>query len=79
VSQRVAAEQANEPPAAARANPSPPAQRPAGSQFFYDTAGSRDKTLKLYEGHAHDLLDDLDREKVMGDIIGWIDARLPAA
>ena len=29
---------------------------PAGSQFFYDTAGSKDKTLKLYEGHFHDLL-----------------------
>ena len=24
--------------------------RPGGSQFFYDTAGSTDKTLKLYDG-----------------------------
>ena len=52
--------------------------KPGGSQFFYDTAGSRDKTLKLYEGHAHDLLNDFGREQVMGDIAGWIDARLPA-
>ena len=26
------------------------ASQAAGSQFFYDTAGSKDKTLKLYEG-----------------------------
>ena len=29
---------------------------PAGSQFFYDTVGSRDKTLKLYEGHYLSLI-----------------------
>ena len=53
--------------------------RPGGSQFFYDTTGSSDKTLKLYDGHAHDLLNDLGREGVMGDIVAWITARLPAA
>ena len=50
-----------------------------GSQFFYDTAGSKDKTLKLYEGHFHDLLNDLGKEGVMADIDGWIDKHLPAA
>jgi acylglycerol lipase len=50
--------------------------QPSGSQRFYDTAGSTDKTLKLYEGHAHDLLNDFDREKVMTDITDWIEARL---
>ena len=34
--------------------------KPEGSQLFYATAGSRDKTLKLYDGHAHDLLNDID-------------------
>jgi len=52
--------------------------RPGGSQLFYDTAGSADKTLKLYEGHVHDLLNDLDKEVVMSDIKGWVDAHLPA-
>lgn len=52
--------------------------KPGGSQRFFDNAGSRDKTLKLYEGHAHDLLNDLDRETVMADILGWIAARLPS-
>jgi alpha-beta hydrolase superfamily lysophospholipase len=50
-----------------------------GSQFFYDTAGAKDKTLKLYEGHYHDLLNDVGKEQVMADIRGWIEARLPRA
>ena len=55
------------------------ATKPSGSQLFYDTAGSRDKTLKLYEGAFHDLLNDTDKQIVMSDIKGWIHARLPAA
>jgi len=53
--------------------------RPSGSKFFFDTAGSTDKTLKLYEGHAHDLLNDLDRQVVMADIKGWMNTHLSAA
>lgn len=51
---------------------------PAGSQFFFDTVGSKDKTLKLYEGHFHDLLNDTGKEKVAADIGAWIDKHLPA-
>ena len=54
------------------------ATKPSGSQRFYDTAGSRDKTLKLYEGHFHDLLNDVGKEVVMTDIQTWIDARIPS-
>jgi len=53
--------------------------RPSGSKFFYDTAGSSDKTLKIYEGHAHDLLNDIDKQVVMADISGWMNAHLSAA
>lgn len=49
---------------------------PVGSQEFFDNAGSADKTLKLYEGHFHDLFNDLEREVVMGDVLGWIDAHI---
>jgi alpha-beta hydrolase superfamily lysophospholipase len=52
------------------------ATKPSGSQTFYDTAGSADKTLKLYEGALHDPLNDIGRETVMADILTWIDARL---
>lgn len=50
--------------------------KPTGSQLFYDTAGSADKTLKLYEGSFHDPLNDLDKEVVMADIESWLNARL---
>lgn len=53
------------------------ATRPDGSQQFFDAAGSTDKTLKLYDGYAHDLLNDLGKEQVFDDIIAWIDARIP--
>jgi alpha-beta hydrolase superfamily lysophospholipase len=51
---------------------------PSGSQFFFDTAGSRDKTLKLYDGHYHDLLNDVGKDAVLADIRAWIDARIAA-
>jgi acylglycerol lipase len=51
----------------------------SGSQHFYDAAGSPDKTLKVYEGAVHDLLNDLDKQIVMTDVESWLAARLPAA
>src|SRR5258708_6381938 len=55
------------------------ATKPSGSQLVYDTAGSSDKTLKLYDGGFHDLLHDTDRQTVMSDVRRWITARLPGA
>ena len=52
------------------------ATKPSGSRFFLDHVGSVDKTLKLYEGHYHDLLRDLGKEAVVADIGSWMDARL---
>jgi alpha-beta hydrolase superfamily lysophospholipase len=52
--------------------------KPSGSQHFYDIVGSVDKTLKLYEGSFHDLLNDLDKRAVMQDIQNWISSRLSA-
>jgi alpha-beta hydrolase superfamily lysophospholipase len=54
------------------------ATRPAGSQYFYDNVGSKDKTLRLYEGGYHDLLNDIDKEIVMADILAWVNERIPA-
>lgn len=54
------------------------ATKPSGSQHFYEQVGSTDKTLKLYEGHYHDLLNDIDKEIVIADIQNWIDERIPA-
>ncbi len=53
------------------------ATRASGSQFFYNTAGSKDKSIKLYDGHYHDLLNDVGKEAVFADIKGWLDKRVP--
>jgi alpha-beta hydrolase superfamily lysophospholipase len=50
-----------------------------GSEYFHAHAGSKDKTLKLYKDHYHDLLNDVGKEQVMADILAWIDKRIPAA
>jgi alpha-beta hydrolase superfamily lysophospholipase len=52
------------------------ATKPSGSQQFFDSVGSIDKTLKLYEGGYHDLLNDTDRDQVMADITAWIERQL---
>ncbi len=54
------------------------AAKASGSQAFYDSAGSADKTLKLYDGHYHDMLNDVGKEIVMADILSWIDEHIPA-
>lgn len=53
------------------------ATKASGSQLFHQQAGSTDKTLKLYEGHYHDLLNDLGKDTVIADILSWLEARLP--
>jgi alpha-beta hydrolase superfamily lysophospholipase len=53
--------------------------RAAGSESFYAEAGSPDKTLKLYDGHFHDLLNDFGKETVMADILSWLDRQVSAA
>ena len=55
------------------------ATRYQGSEYFYEHAGSTDKTLKLYEGHYHDLLNDVGREEVLGDVVQWMEARVGRA
>ena len=52
------------------------AAKPSGSQVFYDTTGSKDKTLKLYEGAFHDLLNDVDKEVVIAEIKSWVSAHI---
>lgn len=54
---------------------------PAGADLVMRYAGSADKTLKRYEGLRHKLLSELpaDRERVIADLIGWLELRLVAA
>jgi acylglycerol lipase len=45
---------------------------PEGSRDFGAHAGSFDKTLTLYEGSFHETMNDLDRDRVIASLVGWI-------
>lgn len=49
---------------------------PEGSRLLYDRAGSKDKTLKLYQGFYHEIFNEPGREQVLSDMEGWLSARL---
>ncbi|KAK3026100.1 hypothetical protein RJ639_040772 [Escallonia herrerae] len=52
---------------------------PTGSQMLYEKAASTDKTLKMYEGMYHSLIQgepDENAKIVLGDMGAWIDERV---
>jgi lysophospholipase len=49
--------------------------QPENSQRFYERVGSTDKTVKLYEGLYHEILNEPERDQVIADIAAWMDAR----
>lgn len=51
---------------------------PSGSQFLYDRVRSTDKTLKLYEGLYHEIFNEPEKQAVLDDLVGWLDAHVPA-
>jgi acylglycerol lipase len=51
--------------------------RLSGSRRFYEHTGSKDRTIKVYEGRYHDPLNDIGKEEVLADIVTWIETRLP--
>lgn len=52
---------------------------PDGSRQLEDLAVSKDKTLKLYEGHYHDLLHDLGNSNVTEDLLQWLETHTSPA
>ncbi len=48
---------------------------PEGSEELFARAGSKDKTLKLYEGLYHEILNEPERGEVIADIVAWLDDR----
>lgn len=48
---------------------------PEGSRSFHERAGSSDKTLRLYEGLYHGLLDETEKDQVLSDILSWLESR----
>lgn len=42
---------------------------------FYKRVASSDKTLKVYDGFYHEILNEFGKETVLADIYGWLSAR----
>jgi acylglycerol lipase len=49
---------------------------PAGSRRLYEKAGAADKTLKLYDGFYHEIMNDPGQQAVLKDIKDWLAARV---
>jgi acylglycerol lipase len=49
---------------------------PSGSEYLHENASSRDKTLQIFEGYHHDLINDRGHEQVIQRINDWISDRL---
>ncbi|MCY4079458.1 MAG: lysophospholipase [Caldilineaceae bacterium] len=50
---------------------------PSATQEFFAQVGSEDKSLRLYEGYYHELHNDLGRERPIGAVLDWLNARCP--
>lgn len=50
-----------------------------GGEMIHARASSQDKTLLRYDGFAHELLNEPERDRVLADIAGWLDARAPGS
>ena len=47
---------------------------PNGSEILYERVGSRDKTLKRYDGFYHEIFNEPGREQVFADMGSWVEA-----
>ena len=47
----------------------------AGSRMVHERASSSDKTLEVYDGLRHEILNEPEKERVIAEMIEWLDAR----
>lgn len=45
---------------------------PKASENFYKNCSSQDKTLKMYDGLYHEILNEPEKDEVIADIISWL-------
>jgi acylglycerol lipase len=53
-----------------------PLTKHEASELLYSKSKSEDKTLKIYPGAYHELINEINKEEVLSDIYGWIIERL---
>jgi alpha-beta hydrolase superfamily lysophospholipase len=49
---------------------------PDGARLVDRLAGSKDKTLKMYDGLYHEVFNEPEKEQVLGDLRAWLEAHL---
>jgi acylglycerol lipase len=50
---------------------------PSGSQFMADTVSSKDKSLKIYPGLYHEIINEPEKDQVFADMDAWLDRFFP--
>ncbi|MEM0345291.1 MAG: alpha/beta hydrolase [Thermofilaceae archaeon] len=45
---------------------------PSASRRLYETLSSPDKTLRIYEGLRHEIFNEVERDKVLADLVDWL-------
>lgn len=51
---------------------------PSGSRLVYNKASSPDKKIKSYHNLYHEIMNEPERDKVLADIVAWLDTRAAA-
>lgn len=51
---------------------------PAGSAELFEKAAATDKTRIVYPGMYHEIFNEVDRARVLGDLTDWLAGRFPA-
>ena len=49
---------------------------PEGARMLYDAVGSRDKTLKIYDGMYHEVYNEPERNTVLHDVETWLESHV---
>ncbi len=49
---------------------------PSGAQMLYDMVGSKDKTIKIYDGLYHEVFNEPENARVLNDVSSWLKAHL---
>ncbi len=49
---------------------------PQGAQVLFDRVGSADKTIKVYEGLYHEVFNEPEHDRVLGDVEKWLAGQL---
>jgi acylglycerol lipase len=49
---------------------------PDGARMLYDTAGSGDKQIEIYEGFYHEVFNEPEHNQVLRDVETWLEAHL---